>query len=248
MALNRLTVEEMNQISEPLVAQGSAARAAIEQIPMLAALLPQLQAAHAGIFALRAPLEDPKAREMSGRLAALDIEHDTRVRAIHSGLTGLAQVSGAGTELLALRDLLYPQGLGHMQLTFRGQAGHGAMVTARMDSELQARLKAVNMHDRNLLDLVQEWQSVAKQMGQLEDERARLLPGSTPAADITKARLAWVRVMNALVANAELAGIDEATDHLLFAPLRAAEQAASNRGKRKPSAEAATTATTTPGH
>jgi hypothetical protein len=247
MALNRLTVEEMNQISEPLVAPGGAARAAIEMVPLLAALLPQLQAAHAGIFALRAPLEDPKAREMSGRLAALDIEHDTRVRGIHGALTGLAQVSGAGTELLALRDQLYPQGLGHTQLTFRGQAGHGAMVAARLDSALEARLKAVTLHDRNLLDLVKEWQSVAKQMGQLEDERARLLPNATPAADIIKARLAWVRVMNALLANADLAGIDEATDHLLFDPLRAAEKAASNRGKSKATAEATTTAPT-PGH
>src|SRR5512146_2584565 len=117
MALNRLTVEEMNQVSEPLVTRGNPARAAIEQTPLLAALLPQLQTAHAGIFDLRAPVDDPKAREMSGRLAALDIEHDTRVRAIHGALTGLAQVSGAAAELLALRDELYPQGLAHTQLT-----------------------------------------------------------------------------------------------------------------------------------
>lgn len=246
MALNRLTVEEMNQISEPLVAPGRPARAAIEQIPTLAALLPQLQTAHAGVFAMRAPDEDPKAREMSGRLAALDIEHDTRVRGIHNALTGVAQVSGAGPELLALRDLLYPQGLSHTQVTFRGEAGHAAAIAMRMDSAMEARLKAVNLHDRNLLDLVKEWQAVAKQMGQLEDERGRLMPGSPPAAEITKARLTWVRVMNAFLVNAELAEIDEATDCLLFGPLRAAEKAAASRGKGKP--VETTTTPSTPGH
>jgi hypothetical protein len=117
-----------------------------------------------------------------------------------------------------------------------------------MDSALEARLKTVNLHDRNLLELVHEWQIVAKQMGQLEDERARLAPGSTSAADIIKARLAWVRVMNALQANAELAQVDESTDHLLFDPLRAAEKAASNRGKSKSPPATTTTPTTVPGH
>jgi len=54
---------------------------------------------------------------------------------------------------------------------------------------------------------------VAEQIGQLEDERARLSPPPTPSADINNARLAWIRIINALVANAELAGVDAATDH-----------------------------------
>jgi hypothetical protein len=248
MAPKSLTVEEMNQISEPLVAEGNPARAALEKIPLLAALLPQLQAVHAGIVAVRPPQDDPRAREISGRLAALDLEHDTRVRGIHGALTGLAQVSTAGSELLALRDELYPQGLGHTQMTFRGEAGHAAAIATRMDTALEARLKAVNLHDRNLLDLVHEWQSVAKQMGQLEEERARLMPGVPAAGEILKARLAWVRVMNALVANAELAATDETTDRLLFGPLRAAEKAAANRGKAKPVEAPTTPAVSTPGH
>ena len=49
------------------------------------------------------------------------------------------------------------------------------------------------------------------------------------AADINTARLRWVRSVNAILANAELIGVDEATDHLLFAALRAAERTADNR-------------------
>jgi hypothetical protein len=247
MALKKLTIEEMNQISAPWVTKENPARVAIEKVPMLAALLPQLEAAHAGIFALRAQVEDPKIRALSDRQSALDADHDERVRGIHGALTGLAQVSGASTELLSLRDELFPEGLGHTQMTYRGQAGHGAMVAAHLDAKLQARLKAVNLHDKNLLDLTNEWLGVAKQIGDLEDERARLSPPPTPSADINNARLAWVRITNALLANAELAGIDSATDHLLFAPLRAAEKTADSRGKSKPtSAPAATTTTTAP--
>lgn len=243
MALKRLTVEEMNQLSAPWVMEGNPARAAIERVPMLAALLPRLQAAHAGIFALRTQGEDPKARELSERQSSLDADHDERVRGIYNALTGLAQVSGNSTELLALRDELLPDGLGHTGMTYRGEAGHAAMVAARLDDKLQARLKAVSLHDKNLLELTHEWLSVAKQLGELEDERARLSPRPSSSAEINEARLAWVRIANALVANAELAGIDSTTDHLLFAPLRSAEKTADARGKTKPAPAQATTTT-----
>ena len=233
MALKKLTVEEMNQISAPWVTEGNPARAAIDKTPLLAALMPQLQVAHAGIFALRAQVEDPKVRELSDRQTALDAAHDERVRGIYGALTGLAQVSGAPAELISLRDELFPEGLAHTQMTYRGEAGHGAMVVARLDATLQARLRAVNLHDKNLLDLTNDWLALAKQIGDLEDERCRLAPPPTASADINAARLAWVRIVNALVANAELAGIDPATDHLLFAPLRAAERTAESRGKSK---------------
>jgi hypothetical protein len=242
MTPKKLTVEEMNQISGPMLVEGGAARTAIEKIPLLAALLPQLQSAHVGVFFLRAPITDPKLRLLSERLSALDLEHDERVRGIYGALTGLAQVSGASTELLALRDELFPEGLGHTHMTYRGQAGHAARVVARLEDGLQARLKAVNLHDKNLWELVQQWLAVAKQMGQLEDERARLSPILTSGAEINNARLAWVRTMNALRANAALASIDDSTDRLLFDPLRAAERTASNRGKSK-STSTSTTAT-----
>jgi len=112
------------------------------------------------------------------------------------------------------------------------QAGHGAMVAARLDADLQARLKAVNLHDKNLLDLANGWLGVAKHLGDLEDERARLSPPPRSSADINNARIGWVRIVNALVANAEIAGLNSATDRLLFSAQRAAEQTADSRGRR----------------
>ena len=70
-------------------------------------------------------------------------------------------------------------------------------------------------------------------LGALEDERARLSPAPSSSGEINEARLAWVRIMNAMVANAELAKLDADTDRLLFAPLRAAEQIADARGRGK---------------
>ncbi len=235
MSLKRLIVEEMNPLSAPLVTVGNPARAAIEKIPVLASLLPQLQSAHSGVLAVRTVVEDPKVRELSAREADLDAQHDELVRGIYNSLTALAQVSGDGAELIRLRDMLFPEGLDHTRKTYRGEAGHAAAVEARLDGDAQGRLRAVNLHDKNLLDLVHGWLAVAKELGQLEEQRARLLPTPSGQSDVNAARLAWVRVMNALVANAELVGLDADTDRLLFGALRAAEKTADARGRSKAS-------------
>lgn len=141
----KLTAEEMSQISWPWVAEGTPARAAIEKIPLLAALGPQVQSAHAGLLALRASVEDPKVRELSERQAVLDADHDQHVRGMYNVLTSLAQVSAGASELLALRDQLFPEGLAHVKLSYRGQAGHGAMVEARLDDNLRTRLHTTSL-------------------------------------------------------------------------------------------------------
>jgi hypothetical protein len=224
MALKKMTVEEMIPVSAPWVSAGNVAHRTIEKIPLLAALLPQLQAAHSAIFAVRVQTEDPKVQRLSQQEADLDAKHDALVRGIYGSLTMLAQVSSTSDELLGLRDLLFPEGAAHTQKTYRGEAGHAALVAARLDANLQARLKAVSLQEKSLLDLVNQWLGVAKQLGDLEEERARLSqPSSSSAAEINNARLGWVRVANALVANAELAGLDDDTDRLLFSALRAAE-------------------------
>ena len=237
MALKRMTVEEMIQLSTPWVTAGNVARTAIEKVPLLAALLPQLQSAHSAIFAVRAQAEDPKVQRLSQQEAEVDAKHDALVRGIYGSLSMLAQVSANADELLRLRDLLFPEGAAHTQKTYRGEAGHAALVASRLDASAQARLKAVSLQEKNLLDLVNEWLGVAKQLGDLEEERARLSPpSSSTAAEINNARLGWVRVVNALVANADLVGLDGDTDRLLFSALRAAERTADGRGKKSPDA------------
>ena len=190
MALRRLTVEEMIQFSTPWITEGNAARAAIEKVPLLAALLPQLQGAHSAIFAVRAQSEDPKVQRLSQQEADIDVKHDNLVRGIFGALTMLAQVSSASDELLRLRDFLFPEGASHTQKTYRGEAGHAALVGSRLDADMNARLKAISLQEKNLLDLVEEWLGVAKQLGDLEEERARLSPpSSSTAAEINNARL-----------------------------------------------------------
>lgn len=232
MALKRLTAQEMVQLSTPWVTASDPARAILEKAPLLAALLPQIAAAHSALFAIQVQPDDPKAKSLSDAEATLDATHDTLVRGIYNALTVLSQVSGSREELLRLRDLLLPEGFMHAQLTYRGEAGHAALVSSRLNDALRAQMKSVVLHDKTLLELVDAWLTAATELGALEEQRARLsAPAATSAAQVAAARMAWVRVVNALVANAELAGLDSDSDRTLFAALRAAERTADSRRK-----------------
>jgi hypothetical protein len=232
MALLRITAAEMVQLSAPWVAPNDAAHQILMSIPLLAALEPQVEVAHQLIVSMIPAAESPKIKELSATEAEVDDQHDTLVRGIHGGLSSMALVSANGAELISLRELLLPDGLLHTQRSYRGEAGHAALLEPRLDTATRQRLAAVKLHDRTLEALVDEWLKLAKQLGELEEQKARLVgPVGNTALEISQARYGWIRVAKALLANAELAQINEEQDRVLFAALRAAEITA-NRRKR----------------
>jgi hypothetical protein len=233
MALKWLTAEEMVAISAAWVMADQAGRAAIEKIPILSALLPNLENVHAAIVSLRSK-EAPNLGAISQKEAEVDARHDALVRGMYGTLTMLAPISDDREELLAIRDRLFPERLGHTQLSYRGEAGHVAVIDAQLDAAMKARLKAIAVHKKTMLDLVMAWIETGKQLGRLEAERA-LLAGISPSlgGEMQSTRSAWLRVTNALMANAKLAEIDSATDQLLFSALRIAERAAESRAHGK---------------
>jgi len=225
MELRKLLEPEMVQISEPWVIAGSAVRAAIEAEQMLLGLLPKLSAAHAGIVAVSAQSPDPEVRRLSAEATRLDAVHDDLVRTIHGALTILAKVSKAGDQMLQLRDLLFPEGLRHTNKSYSAEAGHAAAVASSLTSDLLARMKAIPIGDTTLFDLHAQYADAAKQLGVVEEKRARLnQPAVTPAAQVQAARREWIHWANVLMTTAENAGVNAATDALLFGPLREAVQ------------------------
>jgi len=162
-----------------VVADGSAVRAAIEAEPMLTGLLPKLVAAHAGIVAVSAQTGDPEVRKLMADATRFDAQHDDLVRTIHGALTILAKVSKAGDEHLRLRDLLFPEGLRHINKSHSAEAGHAAAVASAMSPEVLARMKAIAIGDTRLFDLAarREWIHWANVL-MATAENAQVSPGT----------------------------------------------------------------------
>jgi hypothetical protein len=233
MALGWLYFPEMAVISGPWVMEGTPAHVAIQKVPPLAALEPQLQQVHGAIVAVRAK-DTPQLQALSQEETETDAKHDAYVKLMYNALTVLADGAVNGHELLDLRDTLFPEKLNHMRKSYRGEVGHAVVVAKKMDEPLLARLRAVQLHDKTLFDMYMEWQDTSAKLGKLEEDRAHLSQVMPSAAkEIATARRNWIRVVKAFLACADVANLDAETDNLLFAPLRAAEQVAANRMRNK---------------
>ena len=77
MALLRLTAAEMVQLSAPWVAPDDEAHHIASSIALLAALLPQVEAAHQLIISMIPAAESPKMKELSATEADVDDQSHT---------------------------------------------------------------------------------------------------------------------------------------------------------------------------
>jgi len=95
-------------------------------------------------------------------------------------------------------------------------------------------MKTIAVGDMTLLDLYNPYLDAAKQLGAVDEKRARLnQPAVTPAAQVQSARREWIRWANILLSAAGHADLDADTDALLFSPLREALQRADSRWHTK---------------
>ncbi len=244
MALKRLLTEEMIQVSTTWKDPKSKARKAILATPELAPLVPRVDGAHDALAAAGQPsTDDPRLGEISAEEGKIDIRHDDIIRGSHLFLTGASLLLGednGGAELIILRDTLIPDGLQSTQKSYRAEAGQAAQLDKRLTPDVRSDLEAISVGPKSakaaLMQFIDEWVTLGGELGTLEDEKGRLQatpvdPGTGAGAALLKARNTWVRVVNAMVANAELAEIDPEVDALVFGPLRAAESAADRRGR-----------------
>lgn len=236
MALKRLRTGEMVQLSLPWITEHSEAHKAILATPELAGLLPRVEAGHKALHDAQPVRDESRLVKLQQKAAALDLRHDEIVRGAYWLLTALAWLSGdaaTAERLMRLRDQLFPAGLDAAQKPYREEAGATAMLQSRLaaDSAAKKHLKEIPVLKKNLAQVVEELISVGKKLGDTEDERAALLTDGGPSdgAKVVLARNQWIRAVNAMLANAELAELDEDASRLIFGALRHADKMADRR-------------------
>ncbi|MBK9264450.1 MAG: hypothetical protein IPM54_32200 [Polyangiaceae bacterium] len=236
----------MLQVSAEWLKPESPAHQAILASNDLAPCLPRITTAHNELGQNAQPVPDnPRLGEISKEQSFVDDRHDDLIRGSHGLLTATAFLLGDsdGAPLLALRDFLIPDGLSSSQKSYRAEAGQAAQLEARITPEIHSQLSNILVgpkdQQRSLAQCIDEWITLGKKLGSLEDEKARLAPSSpsTPTdASLVAARNKWIRAVNLFVAIAEAAELDPQIDTLVFGPLRAAEAKANarNRSPAKP--------------
>jgi hypothetical protein len=242
MSRKRLNTNEMLHLSGEWVDPQSPAHQAIRATIDLAPNLARLQAAHQDLATSAQPTAlNPRLFEIIKEETDLDDRHDDIIRGIYGLLTATAALLGSddGQSYITLRDQLIPDGLSSVQKSYIAEAGQAAQLAWRLTPEIHAQLNKIFVGPINeqirLGVYIEEWIEVAQRLGTLENEKARLGTSSdsttSTGTNLITSRNKWTRTVNLFVAIAEATELDEATDRLIFGPLRAAEAKAARRGR-----------------
>jgi len=213
--------------------------------PLLTALVPAVEAAHAAVTSLvhPSPVTDLQ-RELTDLAAEgtdVDAQHDRLVRGIHRTLEGASELAETPEEAVAFRALsarLLPAGLATMQQSWLGQSGN----TRRLESELAddptfvAALHAVPIPgSRTLYAVVQSLVALGQRLGDIEVRRAALRAQLSPDEDrapesrsVLGARGMWVSTFSLLRDTLSLpyVAVGEDARVEILGALRAVESAA----------------------
>lgn len=247
MALKSISTERMIGVTGAWV-DPEQDRPVIEKNPVLAVLLPSLDEVHAGVLALRRPATDTKQEK---ELAALAVEggevdgvHDGQLRGGWHYLTAVAMFcrdGGARQQLLDLRDRVFPSGLAATQLSWGEESGNARAVEEHLDDATWAVLRRYKtLPGRTLADEITDWLGAARELGVLDNRRARVLAEQQQAettlglgrGENLQPRNRWIRVVRAFANLVSLLG-DAALDARLLGPLRDAEARAERRQSRR---------------
>jgi hypothetical protein len=207
--------------------------------PLMAALLAEVERAHAGLLAVPAPapVDEATARELSALGAEgrrLDQTHDRKAIGIHVVLEGverLADDPAAAARFARLREAMFPDGTAVVTMTWLAEAGEVERVDALLaDAEVRGLLASVVVRDGvTLLDEVRAYVAAGRSLGLIASRKVALHhpEAAAPAAHgrgaAVSARDEWIQTINLVVSTAQrLRGADAAR----FAPaLREVERA-----------------------
>jgi hypothetical protein len=239
LAAKNLYPDEMIRVTADWVDPTSDACKRILAAAYLGGLHSGVVTAHVELKNALQPNEAPRIVAIIEEQAKLDVRHDTIIRGGWNGLTYLAELIGGdeGQQLIVVRDFLWPDGLAMQQKTYAAEAGAAERCADRLQKNPAMRQTIDNISigigptAKPLGAYVDEYLKVSAQLGGLETERGQLLDGPSEGAIAYQAQLGWIRVVNAMLANGELAQLDAQSEAIIFGPFRLLEKKADERAR-----------------
>ncbi len=230
MALRYFTTEEMVALTTTWADPAHSDHTLLTSRPVLAALIPELIAAHNEVLAVAPPeVTTERLDEIRSEQGSVDDLHDRYLRGMYFRLQSEKQLTDnteVSEQIDALQQLILPDGLANTQKRYREQAGHAERVEAQITDDQQTLLTQWGVHDGTLADVFRNWLTQAARLGELDHERNGTLVQAEARRriDNARARNRWMRVVRLLQQNAELLQDDGEIAELLGRIERADEQ------------------------
>ena len=233
MHLSRLTTPEMVALSSPFFDTDHPACQALSGRTEFAKLLQRLQDVHQVLLASQSA-DDLRASSLQKEVAALDAEHDDLARGLDhicQGLALLAESDEVAERWARLHKLLLPSGAGDISnLPYQAEAEKAALleqIVAGLSPQDKGLMKGHFIGKRSVMELVERWIAVGKEIGQKETER-QAVPITPTDTALQEARNQWAKTLGALTSMLKMSELlgelpHEVNEHVLT-PLRAATE------------------------
>ncbi len=260
--LKHMTLAEMTAVSGQMVDK-TTRREKFLSIPEVAPLHRLLTDAHNAVLAAQPTDTQPSAAMLAilRQEADVDVRHDRLARASTLSLETEREHCLAASEPDEARaamcervsSQIFPDGLACNNVSYAAEAGNTARVAKLLHDQPQIGqfLDTISVpgkkngnkngagSKKTLLDTIQEWIAVGRDLQNLEAVREDLAANeATPASPKTifAARSQWIRIVNAVLNNLDLSTAPADTIEAIRAPIQGASDRA---GKRYPTAATA---------
>lgn len=206
-----LAIQEICQLSTPLLTEGTRQHEAVASVPTAAAALPVLQTAVDGLLALSSDVDvDVLADEVRTGVE----KHDQIVRTLDARLESEAAASGDDADRSALvhaRDQIFPQGQAVIRMSAAQKGGEAQLRARRVTSTSITMLGTLPRRGGGTMgDTYAELQSTAAEVGTADaNRRAALVEQSGPRVRDAKKR--WTQAISLIELALQAAGHDPTT-------------------------------------
>jgi hypothetical protein len=242
--LKHLNLDEMVGLTSPWVSDATC-KALFLSIPEVAALHPQVMDLQSALGDAR-PLGAARSAAMQkivDQATAVDVLHDSLVRAVDSGIETdrLCSLARKPPDLTRAeqaekaKSKLFPNGLSIINASLVAESGNAERVAKLLakEPEIATFLAEIPVREGTLLQLTKRWLTAGKKLRKLEQDRAALVAkeANTPrdSTAVPRLRVEWIRLVSLVLANLDVSKADpQAIDHIRGPVLESSERA----GKR----------------
>ena len=175
MALRKFSTGEMVGVTYPWVTPGHPERAVLEGLPGTAGLIPHAESVHGGLLTIRTDTAGDFLSVLGDTLSVFNLQHDDLARVAWYILEAYRHRNRGTPEGVSIENLqatLFPTGLKIVSASYLETAGQAELRRTSLTEERRAVLSAIPMQGGNLLDVVNQWNQVGVDMGNMQNQRA----------------------------------------------------------------------------
>ncbi|HWN67490.1 MAG TPA: hypothetical protein VNM90_07605 [Haliangium sp.] len=202
MALRRFSTGEMVGVTYPWVTPDHPERVLLQGLQGTVGLLPFAESVHGGLLASRTDVAGDFIAAINDVLSMYNLQHDDFARVVwymHQAYRYRLRGTPEAGPIEASQAALFPTGLRIVSATYLETAGQAELRKSALTEDRRAVLARIPMQGGTLLDVVEQWNQVGVDMGNMQNQRATPVVSQDERVSASVLRDRWVRVVRSIL-------------------------------------------------